>query len=116
MIDDAEGLEKIENLQSHDNIEIYEKAVKILETYWLEEEDEQLPSGDTTQSGFNSKVNFQFHLGVSNSVEGCFFPYWKYSRSGWSSFCSESSWLSACSVFVSGPDAKCLKRYSLKYV
>ncbi|KAK2419041.1 importin subunit alpha-2 [Trifolium repens] len=40
MIDDAEGLEKIENLQSHDNTEIYEKAVKILETYWLEEDDE----------------------------------------------------------------------------
>ncbi|KAL5062480.1 hypothetical protein RYX36_024217, partial [Vicia faba] len=31
MIDDAKGLEKIENLQSHDNTEIYEKAVKILE-------------------------------------------------------------------------------------
>ncbi|OWM72439.1 importin subunit alpha-1-like [Punica granatum] len=41
MIDDAEGLEKIENLQSHDNTEIYEKAVKILETYWLEDEDEE---------------------------------------------------------------------------
>ncbi|TXG70232.1 hypothetical protein EZV62_005167 [Acer yangbiense] len=36
MIDDAEGLEKIENLQSHDNTEISEKAMKILETYWLE--------------------------------------------------------------------------------
>ncbi|KAI6692960.1 hypothetical protein NL676_020670 [Syzygium grande] len=34
MIDDAEGLEKIENLQSHDNNEIYEKSVKLLETYW----------------------------------------------------------------------------------
>lgn len=45
-IEDAEGLEKIENLQSHDNNEIYEKAVKILETYWLEEEDEGLPSGE----------------------------------------------------------------------
>ncbi|KAI5680503.1 hypothetical protein M9H77_01730 [Catharanthus roseus] len=53
MIDEAEGLEKIENLQSHDNNEIYEKAVKILETYWLEEDDEQLPSGDTPQSGFS---------------------------------------------------------------
>ncbi|CAI0467121.1 unnamed protein product [Linum tenue] len=52
-IDDAEGLEKIENLQSHDNNEIYEKAVKILETYWTEEEDDTLPSADaTTQSGF----------------------------------------------------------------
>ncbi|RZC83844.1 hypothetical protein C5167_046630 [Papaver somniferum] len=33
MIDEAEELEKIENLQSHDNTEIYEQAVKILETY-----------------------------------------------------------------------------------
>lgn len=41
MIDDAEGLEKIENLQSHDNTEIYEKAVKILESFWAEEDDEE---------------------------------------------------------------------------
>lgn len=55
LIDDAEGLEKIENLQSHDNNEIYEKAVKILETYWLEEEDEetqQPPGVDGSQAGF----------------------------------------------------------------
>lgn len=52
MIDDAEGLEKIENLQSHDNTEIYEKAVKILETYWLDEEDETMPPGDAAQPGF----------------------------------------------------------------
>ncbi|GAV84295.1 Arm domain-containing protein [Cephalotus follicularis] len=51
MIDDAEGLEKIEYLQSHDNNEIYVKAVKILETYWLEEE-ETLPSGDASHPGF----------------------------------------------------------------
>ncbi|RDX59020.1 Importin subunit alpha-2, partial [Mucuna pruriens] len=57
MIDDAEGLEKIENLQSHDNNEIYEKAVKILETYWLEDEDETLPSGDGAQPGFNFGSN-----------------------------------------------------------
>lgn len=52
-IDDAEGLEKIENLQSHDNTEIYEKAVKILETYWVEDEDETMPPGDASQTGFN---------------------------------------------------------------
>lgn len=53
LIDEAEGLEKIENLQSHDNNEIYEKAVKILETYWLEE-DETLPAAvDESQNGFN---------------------------------------------------------------
>ncbi|KAF7146400.1 hypothetical protein RHSIM_Rhsim04G0232100 [Rhododendron simsii] len=54
LIDEADGLEKIENLQSHDNNEIYEKTVKILETYWLEEEDETLPPGDgASQPGFN---------------------------------------------------------------
>ncbi|KAL1543990.1 importin subunit alpha-like isoform X1 [Salvia divinorum] len=54
MIDDAEGLEKIENLQNHDNNEIYEKSVKILETYWLDDDDEQVVSGDgTQQSGFD---------------------------------------------------------------
>ncbi|KAE8734182.1 Importin subunit alpha-2 [Hibiscus syriacus] len=52
LIEDAEGLEKIENLQSHDNNEIYEKAVKILETYWLEEDEETLPPGDGSQQNF----------------------------------------------------------------
>jgi len=42
-IDEAEGLEKIENLQSHNNNDIYEKAVKILETYFgLEDEEPNL--------------------------------------------------------------------------
>lgn len=42
LIQDAEGLEKIESLQSHENNDIYEMAVKILETYWVEEGDEDL--------------------------------------------------------------------------
>jgi hypothetical protein len=40
MINDAEGLVKIEYLQSHDNNEISEKAVKILKTYYLLEDEE----------------------------------------------------------------------------
>ncbi|XP_010268071.1 PREDICTED: importin subunit alpha-1-like [Nelumbo nucifera] len=52
LIDEAEGLDKIENLQIHDNSEIYEKAVKILETYWLEEQDEILAPADASQPGF----------------------------------------------------------------
>ncbi|KAH0863636.1 hypothetical protein HID58_080847 [Brassica napus] len=35
IIEESDGLDKIENLQSHDNNEIYEKAVKILERYGL---------------------------------------------------------------------------------
>ncbi|GAY68740.1 hypothetical protein CUMW_266500 [Citrus unshiu] len=34
LVEEAEGLEKIENLRSHDNNKIHEKSVKILETYW----------------------------------------------------------------------------------
>lgn len=59
MIDEAEGLEKIENLQSHDNSEIYEKAVKILETFWLEEEDDAMPTGDAAPTGFHFGNNGQ---------------------------------------------------------
>ncbi|XP_010482208.1 PREDICTED: importin subunit alpha-5-like [Camelina sativa] len=71
MIEDEEGLEKIENLQHHDNNEIYEKAVKILETYWLEEEGEGLvdmlkPQGqgdDVLQtSSSSSHPGFQFEF------------------------------------------------------
>ena len=40
-------------IRSHDNSEIYEKAVKMLETYWLEEEDDAMRSGDNPQNGFN---------------------------------------------------------------
>ncbi|KAG2305481.1 hypothetical protein Bca4012_061769 [Brassica carinata] len=56
IIEESDGLDKIENLQSHDNNEIYEKAVKILERYWAEEEDEQiLPDGgsENPQQGFS---------------------------------------------------------------
>ncbi|XP_052298356.1 importin subunit alpha-2-like isoform X3 [Citrus sinensis] len=34
LVEEAEGLEKIENLRSHDDNGISEKAVEILETYW----------------------------------------------------------------------------------
>jgi len=55
-IDECEGLDKIENLQTHDNHEIYEKAVKILERYWAEEDEEEhsIQDGiDGNQQGFN---------------------------------------------------------------
>ncbi|KAH9688180.1 hypothetical protein KPL70_015044 [Citrus sinensis] len=34
LVEEAEGIERIENLRSHDNNKIHEKSVKILETYW----------------------------------------------------------------------------------
>jgi hypothetical protein len=40
LIEEADGLDKVEALQSHQNNDIYEKAVKILETYFAAEEDD----------------------------------------------------------------------------
>jgi len=41
-IDEAEGLEKIESLQNHTNDDIYQKAMRLLETYFgLEDDDAQ---------------------------------------------------------------------------
>ncbi|GMY21941.1 importin subunit alpha-4-like isoform X1 [Fagus crenata] len=59
-IDECEGLDKIENLQTHDNNEIYEKAVKILERYWAEEEEEEQAiqeNGNANQDGFSFGTN-----------------------------------------------------------
>ncbi|XP_024528125.1 importin subunit alpha-1 isoform X1 [Selaginella moellendorffii] len=44
-IDEAEGLEKIEKLQTHDNNEIYDKVIKILNSYWVEEDEENVAPG-----------------------------------------------------------------------
>lgn len=45
LIEDADGLDKIEHLQEHQNEEIYEKAVGLLETYFdLEEEENVVPA------------------------------------------------------------------------
>ncbi|KAH0863646.1 LOW QUALITY PROTEIN: hypothetical protein HID58_080857, partial [Brassica napus] len=65
IIEESDGLDKIENLQSHDNNEIYEKAVKILERYWAEEEDEEqiLTGGnENPQQGFSSVITSQLLL------------------------------------------------------
>ncbi|GAV73371.1 Arm domain-containing protein/IBB domain-containing protein [Cephalotus follicularis] len=70
MIDECEGLDKIENLQTHDNNEIYEKAVKILERYWAEddEEEQNLPDG----SDGNQQQGFAFGTNQPNIPPGGF--------------------------------------------
>ncbi|KAL5782093.1 hypothetical protein ACOSP7_007122 [Xanthoceras sorbifolium] len=66
MIDECDGLDKIENLQSHDNNEIYEKAVKILERYWVEEEEDEQDTQD------DANQNFNFGNGQPNAPSGGF--------------------------------------------
>ncbi|CAL9213457.1 unnamed protein product [Arabidopsis halleri] len=71
MIEEVEGVEKIENLQSHDNNEIYEKAVKILESYWAEEEEEDEIGGVDAPETFQAS-GFQFGNQSGNAPTGGF--------------------------------------------
>mmetsp|Transcript_33299 Transcript_33299/g.43922 ORF Transcript_33299/g.43922 Transcript_33299/m.43922 type:complete len:552 (-) Transcript_33299:207-1862(-) len=50
-VNEAEGLTKIEALQHHENQEIYEKAVKLLETYFGAEDDEDANIAPAVQEG-----------------------------------------------------------------
>ena len=43
-IAEADGLSKIEDLQQHSNNDIYEKCIKILETYFGVDEEEEMPA------------------------------------------------------------------------
>jgi importin subunit alpha-1 len=59
-VEEADGLVKIEALQHHENQKIYEAAVKILETYFEGEEDEDgelAPGMDTNQQAYSFGVN-----------------------------------------------------------
>lgn len=58
-VSEAEGLNKIEDLQQHSNNDIYEKSIKLLETYFgVEEEEEMTSIAPTTAEG----NQFQFGM------------------------------------------------------
>ena len=59
LIEESEGLDKIEQLQNHQNNEIYEKALKILEVYFGgEEEDSSIaPAMDANQQTYQFGAN-----------------------------------------------------------
>ncbi|KAK1292487.1 Importin subunit alpha-1 [Acorus calamus] len=54
----------IEGLQSHNNSEIYEKAVRILERYWDEDEDEEHNNVQESAEGVVSPGGFKFGLEI----------------------------------------------------
>merc|ERR1719238_303931 len=51
-VDEAEGLDKLEQLQTHQNEDVYKKAMHILETYFgIDEEEDEAIAPETTQQG-----------------------------------------------------------------
>lgn len=65
-VDECDGLEKLENLQTHEDDAVYEKAVNIIENYFgfEDEEDENLApavNGDTFAFGAPKTLDFESH-------------------------------------------------------
>jgi importin subunit alpha-1 len=51
-VDECGGMEKIEQLQNHENESIYDKALKIMEKYFAEDEDDEVELTSNSTSGF----------------------------------------------------------------
>lgn len=63
-ISEAEGLTKIEELQQHSNNDIYEKCIKILETYFGIEDEEEMADMAPTENEAG-----QFGFGMADGTE-----------------------------------------------
>ncbi|XP_055380753.1 importin subunit alpha-3 [Condylostylus longicornis] len=57
IIEECEGLAKIEKLQNHENVEIYKIAYEIIEHYFAEEIDDTAIAPDADESGFQFNPN-----------------------------------------------------------
>ena len=65
-VQDADGIERLENLQEHENPEIYKKTISIIETYFsFEEEDENLAPEVTADANV-----FSFGMTPVSDVKG----------------------------------------------
>lgn len=65
-IESVGGLDKIEGLQQHSNQEVYEKAVRILEVFFIPEEEEEI------EGVLPDSAGSQFGFGVAPAPEGGF--------------------------------------------
>ena len=67
LIDEAGGVDKIENLQSHENQEVYERAVRIIEKYFGTE-DETNENENLAPAVLNSQNKYSFGFNTSGKA------------------------------------------------
>uniref|UniRef100_A0A0D9V0J8 IBB domain-containing protein n=1 Tax=Leersia perrieri TaxID=77586 RepID=A0A0D9V0J8_9ORYZ len=63
MVEEAVGLNKIEDLQNHDNVDIYDKAFEVLESYLLEDDDQQPLQPPVGKSSLDESFFGNFYQG-----------------------------------------------------
>ncbi|KAK7571225.1 hypothetical protein V9T40_014829 [Parthenolecanium corni] len=68
IVEECDGLDKIEFLQSHENMDVYHKAYDIIEQYFGSEDDPRL--GSNVQSGPQPTEQFQFTSDQSVPMDG----------------------------------------------
>jgi len=66
VIEEAEGLEKLEELQTHANDEVYQRAVRMLETYFGEDESDDEEDGPQIEEGASA---YSFGAAASTGTE-----------------------------------------------
>ncbi|XP_018012577.1 importin subunit alpha-1 isoform X2 [Hyalella azteca] len=75
MVEEYGGVDKLEELQNHENIDVYKKALDIVERFFSVEDDEELAQADSTTpaAGDVAPNGDSFHFTENNSMpEGGF--------------------------------------------
>jgi HEAT repeat protein len=75
MMDEAGGINKLEDLQEHDDTKIYERAVKLIETYFTEEGASEGTSENLAPQLAGNGNTFAFGLSSQNTVSGKAFDF-----------------------------------------
>jgi hypothetical protein len=57
LVDEAEGIEKLENLQDHENHDVYQKAMRLIETYFNGEEESENLAPTVSNNAFSFGIS-----------------------------------------------------------